>query len=390
MTWIIALFLCPLALVTLCFSSEVLAGLRTLPTAKPLKTRTVRATILVPAHDEAAIIGASLSELKATARDLAHVVVIADNCTDATAELAAACGVEVVQRSDATRRGKGFALDFGRAHLQGDPPEVVVVIDADCRIDAPSLEVLITGCSESRRPCQAIYLMDPAPNSTPLVQISTFAFCVKNLVRQRGLQRLAGRVHLTGTGMAFPWTIFDKAELATASIVEDLLLGIRLAERGHPPLLIDAATIWSPPAGEEATLSQRSRWEGGFLATATKAAPKSIARGLASLNARALVSAVDLLIPPLALLVALNLAVLAAAALLTAVMGAHWWPVQVQCVLVVLACISVFMAWAMEGRRFISLGRLATVPLYVARKAVIYARLARHGAPKDWVRTERP
>ena len=49
-----------------------------------------------------------------------------------------------------------------------------------------------------------------------MVQLSSFAFLVKNLVRQRGLQRIAGKVHLTGTGMALPWRLFDQADLARA------------------------------------------------------------------------------------------------------------------------------------------------------------------------------
>ena len=70
------------------------------------------------------------------------------------------------------------------------------------------------------------------------MQISNFAFMIKNLVRQRGLERLAGRVHLTGSGMAFPWSTFAEANLGGANIVEDLALGIKLAEGGGGPMLV--------------------------------------------------------------------------------------------------------------------------------------------------------
>ena len=90
------------------------------------------------------------------------------------------------------------------------------------------------------------------------MQVSNFAFMIRNLVRQRGLQRLAGRVHLTGTGMAFPWTLFADADLGGGSIVEDLNLGMSLAANGHPPILVEGATVWSPAASAKIHCSNAS------------------------------------------------------------------------------------------------------------------------------------
>src|SRR4029078_13711834 len=87
-------------------------------------------------------------------------------------------------------------------------PDVLIVLDADFTIDRASLEELVRSTMESGRPAQAINLLRPDRSASPLVQLSTFAFMLKNLVRQRGLQRLAGRVHLTGTGMAMPFDMF--------------------------------------------------------------------------------------------------------------------------------------------------------------------------------------
>src|SRR6185503_8607207 len=93
-------------------------------------------------------------------------------------------------------------------------------------------------------------------------KLSTFAFFVKNVIRQRGLQRLAGRVHLLGTGIALPWKDFAAAQLATAEIVEDLKLGQELAEAGRPPRFIEGATISSNAETERNTLAQRCTWRG--------------------------------------------------------------------------------------------------------------------------------
>ena len=147
------------------------------------------------------------------------------------------------------------------------------------------------------------------------MQLSTFAFMLKNLVRQRGLQRLAGRVHLTGTGMAMPFELFRASAAVRSSIVEDLALGLELAGQGRAPQLIEDAFVWSGGSSEQGTLIQRRRWEGGFLATAAQYGPKTILKG-------SVLAGLDLLIPPLALFAALNLVALGIAAILTLAFGA--------------------------------------------------------------------
>ncbi len=42
-----------------------------------------------------------------------RLVVVADNCSDATAEIARAMGATVIERHDETNKGKGYALDYG-------------------------------------------------------------------------------------------------------------------------------------------------------------------------------------------------------------------------------------------------------------------------------------
>src|SRR5215831_18472794 len=105
--------------------------------------------VIMPAHDEALIIADTLRALSPELRESDRVLVVADNCSDDTAALAAAEGAEVVVRHDATHRGKGYALDYGLRRLEAAPPQVVLIIDADCRIDARSLNALASLCLRS-------------------------------------------------------------------------------------------------------------------------------------------------------------------------------------------------------------------------------------------------
>ena len=387
MTLLLALILAPLTVLTLCFAVELLVGIRPLDQSSLPSTSVARAVIVVPAHDEEAIIGNTLAALKSATGGAAQILVVADNCSDATATEARRAWVDVIERTDPERRGKGFALDFARGHLAVEPPDLVVIIDADCRIDAQSLVRLIAACASTNRPCQAIYLLDPVPGGSPPVQISTFAFFIRNVVRQRALQRLIGRVHLLGTGMAVPWSAFDREGLATADIVEDLRMGIQLADAGFPALFVESAEVWSAPETAGNTLVQRRRWEGGFLAHALASGPKMLAKSMRHSDVKGFGAALDLMVPPLALLVMLDISALILGAGVTWLTGASVAAPLLLAAALLLAGAALAAAWLVGGRRFVSFGGLARIPLYLVWKLPLYLGLVRRGAPKEWLRT---
>lgn len=390
MTIALAILLLPFAVLTTCFAVEVIVGLRAPATSSRENTRTSRTVVVVPAHDEAEGLAPRLEGLtSAAALAAARVLLVADNCTDLTAGIARKAGAQVIERHDLARRGKGFALDFARKYLESNPPEIVVIIDADCSVDASSLAALIAACAATGRPCQATNLQRPALDASPAVQLSTFAFFIKNVIRQRALQRLAGRAHLLGTGMALPWAIFSRAQLATGNIVEDLALGQELSEAGHAPLFVEEAIVWSNAETESNTLSQRQRWEGGFLQNATRVGPRMLGRSLARADLRGLWAAINAMIPPFALLILLDLAALSVAAVLTVVAKSSALPLLILCAPLVVTPFALMLAWRAGGSRFVSLSGLARMPFYLMWKLPMYLAFARHGAPKEWQRTSR-
>ena len=389
MVLILALLLAPFTILTLWFAVEVLAGLRALPVDRQSPESRPTAVIIVPAHDEEAVLPKTLPMLVDAARGRARVLVVADNCSDRTAAVAKELGAEVIERFDTSRRGKGFALDFAKHHLQRRPAEVVLIVDADCIMDGESISSMIQACASTGRPCQATNLQRPSPNASPAVQLSTFAFYIKNVVRLRGLERLSGRAHLLGTGMAIPWKALAEVELATSSIVEDLKLGQDLAERGHPPMLVEAANVWSSAESDQNTLSQRRRWEGGFLANSLRVGPSLFGASLRGGDFGGMLAALNLMTPPFALLVLLDLTALAAAGMVAWATGSEPWPIVVLAGSIVLACVGLVLAWLAGGSRFVTLGSLFRAPFYLAWKLPMYLSFARHGAPKDWQRTGR-
>ena len=361
--------------------TELIAGLSAARNEPLSATGAPRIAILIPAHNEASGIGATVAKIRSASPDNTALLVIADNCSDATAACARDAGARVVERTDPAHRGKGFALAFGRDVLRADPPDVIMVIDADCIPHADTVARLAAHALTTGRPVQAINLVDP-PEGDSIGRVATFAFRVKNLVRQRGLQGVTGSCLLTGTGMAFPWPLFDAAPLATADSVEDLALGLHFLRTGAPPQLCDGTLVTSPSPPADAAAAQRTRWEHGFLATATQLAPRMIGEGIATRRWPVFWIGLHMLVPPLALLMLLGVAAITLTSLLNVEAGLALLGLY----LATVAMIGV--AWMRIGREVLPARLLMRIPLYVLWKIPIYLRLAR-GADRRWTRTER-
>jgi hypothetical protein len=344
--------------------------------------------VLVPAHDEAAGIAATLQALRTQLRPGDRLLVVADNCSDDTAAIARAEGAEVIERQDAERRGKGYALAFGIEHLRAAPPPVVVIVDADCLPREGAIDALAAACVRWSAPVQACYLMRHEGPVGLNGRIAEFAWRVKNRVRPRGAARLGWPCQLTGSGMAFPWASIAGAPLASGSIVEDMQLGLALAREGHAPRFCEAAVVDSFfPTGTAAAERQRTRWEHGHLGLiGQEALPLlrlAFRRGDWGLSGLAL----DLAVPPLALLVLVTggLWLLATLAAWAGAGGAPWLACSL---LLALLGSAVLAAWVRWGRDVIGAWQLLGAPLYAVSKLAIYLRFWSR-RQKDWVRTDR-
>ncbi len=356
----------------------------------PVPLRRSTAAILMPAHNEAGGIARIIAKLRPSLDETIHLIVVADNCTDDTAQLAREAGATVIERHDAALRGKGHALAFGREWLraQATPlPDCVVVLDADCEISRDALRLLVETAHTSQRPVQSCYLLRSSPDDGAMTQISNFAILIKNRVRQRGAAALGAPAILGGTGMAFAWPVIADAPLATSHLVEDLVLGIDYARKGKAPIYLEQAATWSDAAGQQDTLTQRTRWEHGYVHTALRHGLPLALSGVAKFRPALLWCGLSLLVPPLALLMSLSIAALALAAVL-ALLGATPTPALFLACAIGLIALLLAAAWARDGRQIVSAATLARIPLYIAWKIPVYLKLVRK-RETEWVRTKR-
>jgi cellulose synthase/poly-beta-1,6-N-acetylglucosamine synthase-like glycosyltransferase len=359
--------------------------------APPRVTPRLKFDVIIPAHNEEAGIARTVSNLSRVDYpvELRRIVVVADNCSDATAERAREAGATVLERHNKELRGKGYALQlaFERSLADGFA-DAVVVVDADTEVTPNLLHAFGLRLEAGAQAVQAHYgVLNPhASWRTQLMAVSMALF---HKVRSLGRERLGASCGLRGNGMCFTHAIIRQVPHDAFSIVEDLEYGIRLGQAGQRVHYAwEAEALGEMVSGEKASRSQRRRWEGGRAAMMRKFGPPLLVEGLRKGDKVLVDLAMDLLVPPL------SWVVLAAGGLLVASGALSLWQghvavstyVSAFCVLSLV--LYVFRGWWMSGMGLKGLLALSRAPFYVAWK--LWLLLSRPEEKKgEWVRTTR-
>jgi cellulose synthase/poly-beta-1,6-N-acetylglucosamine synthase-like glycosyltransferase len=196
--------------------------------------RRLRFDVIVPAHNEEAGVAqvvASLRSLDWPAQQF-RILVIADNCTDNTAARAAAAGAQVLERVDAEKRGKGYALDFAfAASRTAGWADAVVVVDADAEVSGNLLEAFARRLERGEQAAQAHYgVSNPGASwRTRLLSIAKAAF---HIVRSRARERLRLSCGIRGNGWTVTHALLEQVPYKAFSLTEDLEYGIELGLAG--------------------------------------------------------------------------------------------------------------------------------------------------------------
>ena len=347
-----------------------------------------KTTVLIPAHNEAEQITQVLEVLKQQITERDRIVVIADNCQDNTAELARATGVTVLERTNLNDRGKGYALDYAMQQIKDTPPEVLVILDGDCIIEPGTIENITLTAIATGRPVQSTYLMEQPDTPSLKDNISMFSIKVKNLVRLLGLKRLGWHCLLTGSGMAFPWSLINRVSLAGSKTTDDMQLTVDLALAGSTPVFCENAFVVGRLMKDKNAKSQRSRWEHGHLEMIMVEVPRLLKAFLKTGNLAALVLALDISVPPLSLLVIFWSAIAIVTWLSAIVSRVSYVPAIVVSVGGLFLFTGVLLAWSRFGRSDLPLKNLLSIPFYILSKIPIYLKFLVNPQSR-WLKTER-
>lgn len=264
------------------------AGLFAL-TAAGLRPRRAKArapshtfTVLVPAHNEERTLPAALESLATLdyPPELVRVCVVADNCTDDTANVARAFGADVIERTDPRRRGKGFALAFAVPQVLAAKPDAVLVLDADCTLSADALlafDALLAAGADAIQ--AAVRGANPDAGATGLVAAVGAAF---DATTAAGRDRFGLSAPLRGTGMAFRASALVRVPWTTTGLAEDAEYGARLREAGVGVRYCAEAEVTSAaPPTAEAMFAQRRRWRAAGAASSKPLALALVALAVA-------------------------------------------------------------------------------------------------------------
>ncbi len=314
-----------------------LLSISAIVTAKKRKTRdtagsspgspSLNFAILIPAHDEVAMLGTLLESLAglAYAKDHYAVYVVADNCTDDTAELARATGwVYVYERFDQGKRGKGHALNWLLQKLEEDRLiyDAYVFFDADSIVEPTFLQIMNRELVQGAQALQACYTVLNVTES-PSTALRWIALTLMNYVRPLGRNGLGASSTLAGNGMCFSRALLLRHPWQAFSLTEDYEYYLTLVERGERVRYVpDAVVRAAMPTTFGQMRTQDIRWEsseGGQ--PAWRIALKLLGAGLRHHDFARIEAIAELLTPPLSLLVSWCLMTLIVSLLLWSLPG---------------------------------------------------------------------
>ncbi|MGY6276094.1 glycosyltransferase family 2 protein [Methylomonas sp. MgM2] len=259
--------------------------------------------VLVPAHNEEGEIGKTLQILQQDLPENTRILCVAHNCSDGTASVVRSMGAAAIEVKDAGTGGKPDALKAGLRFLDANPPEVVVVIDADCSVSKGAIRLLATRVKQLGHPVMGAYFFAAEADGHKAGGISSLALLLKNFIRPLGLHRLGLPCLLNGSGSAYPFQAIRQAPHGEGSIAEDYQLTLDLLDMGYITTFEPDARIDGRLPKRDATAQkQRRRWEHGHLFLSFNTAPRVLLQGLFRFQLSRLVLGLDLLVPPLAYL----------------------------------------------------------------------------------------
>jgi 1,2-diacylglycerol 3-beta-glucosyltransferase len=363
-----------------------------------------RFLILVPAHNEERLLPSTLTSLNALdyPRSLYTVHVIADNCHDRTAAVAAAAGATVHQRQDLVRRGKGYALQWllQRLWQSQEPHEAVVILDADSLVSPNFLHVMEARLTRGERVIQAYYAVRD-PERSWSVSLRYAALAVLHYLRPSGRMALGGSAGLKGNGMVFAADVLKKHQW-TNHLTEDIEFHMELLLNGERVMFAPDAIVWAemPETLAEAQ-TQNARWERGRLEMARRYVPQ-LARqgwqaGRAGQRDKAFLlfdAALEHIIPPFSILTAVNASCLALSLVLPAGAKQPASRLKKSNIILGTALMAGQLCYTLAGLHLANAPKkvyqaLIYAPALIVWKLWLYGRVLLGRDRQGWVRTKR-
>jgi len=347
-----------------------------------------RFAVIIPAHNEESMIGAALESWARVdyPPDLFSVHVIADNCTDRTAEVVLARGGSCLERQDPDRQGKGYALAWALETITLDPYDAIVIVDADTAVCPDFLLAMNTRLVGGAKVIQGFDgILNP--DESLLTRLMHITNIMKNLLFNHAKSKVGLSVQLMGTGMCFDRAVLQKLGWNAFSIGEDGEQFSYLAEAGVRVEFEPRAIVYAHEASSfDQAYTQRIRWSSGRMQLVGLGL-RLLGRGIRRRDLHLIDAALTFLIPSYVQLG--NVTILACCLTLFVTVPGRDVLLPWFSALLAAQALYFFMGLGMSGLSTKSLSSLSLVPVFLVWKMGVDLIAILHLNRSVWVRTAR-
>jgi cellulose synthase/poly-beta-1,6-N-acetylglucosamine synthase-like glycosyltransferase len=350
-----------------------------------------RFAVLIPAHNEEMLIEKTCQSLLGISypKVLYEIFVIADNCTDQTADLCRRQGVTVLERTDPALQGKGYALSWAIKALDLDRFDAVLVVDADSLVDPSILDELNTFVKSGELAIQCCNAVRNREESW-FTQLLFVSRTIGNLLYHHAKYKLGLSSYLMGNGTCFSTQLLKTEGWTAYSIGEDWEYYATLIEKRIKIAFAVGAIVYHQESRslEQAT-TQRLRWSSGRFHVVRRFGLRLFCRGFARQDLFLIDASLPLIFPNYSLLFNLTLLTLLLAAVAPPSSSKFFFlGLSTVCILAQMALFAV--GAVLSGQKWSVLKAAMRAPLFLLWKLSIdFLTLTRLHKPKSWVRTQR-
>lgn len=225
--------------------------------------------MIVAAHNEETVVANVIESLKLQdyPKEMFDIFVIADNCTDKTAQISTNAGAFVHERCNKVEVGKGFALGwmFDRIFKMDKKYDAVCVFDADNVVEGNYLQKMNDMLCNGHKAIQA-YLDCKNPYDSWVTLTNSIMYWVTNRLFNQSRHNLSMWCTIGGTGFCLDMDVLRKIPWDATCLTEDLEYTVKL-------VLEDIRVSWcgetaiydEKPVTFKASWNQRKRWMQGHI-----------------------------------------------------------------------------------------------------------------------------
>lgn len=233
-----------------------------------------RFALITSAHNEETVIANLVDSLTQQnyPKEYYDIFIIADNCTDRTAEIAREHGAIVYERQDSTKRGKGHALEwmFAKVFEMETQYDSISIFDADNLVDTEYLNEMNKSLNKGYRVVQG-YIDTKNPYDSWISAAYAISFWTVNRLYQNARYVLNLSCQLCGTGFTVATDILKELGWGATCLTEDMEFTMKLSLNGIKVAWAQNAVVYDEkPLTLSQSWKQRVRWMQGHADVASR------------------------------------------------------------------------------------------------------------------------